>query len=154
MSCRICFDDGGKLCSPCNCKGSMELVHRGCLAPGEISCKICLTPYKLETPDELSQAIDDLSKQLEEVQSKRMVANQEMSLLGWEMRRQMIEMNKKRHKISHEIQCYYAETKRIDKLLQNKRKLLDNLRAPPIKRRQPPPQPRLREREQSFCLIS
>uniref|UniRef100_A0A914CNT2 RING-CH-type domain-containing protein n=1 Tax=Acrobeloides nanus TaxID=290746 RepID=A0A914CNT2_9BILA len=54
-TCRICLDDTGtsELISPCNCRGTMEFVHRECLdkwydVSGETVCGTCLGEYEAE----------------------------------------------------------------------------------------------------------
>ena len=47
--CRICFDDG-HLISPCDCAGSVGLVHQTCLekwlsTTGKSTCEICRQDY-------------------------------------------------------------------------------------------------------------
>ena len=49
--CRICHDDGD-LISPCNCTGSVGLVHLTCLerwlsTDGKSSCEICMYEYQV-----------------------------------------------------------------------------------------------------------
>ena len=54
-TCRLCFDDGvpgETLCSPCNCRGSSEHIHKACLlqwinVSGRTSCEICKTDFPL-----------------------------------------------------------------------------------------------------------
>ena len=58
ITCRICLDtddDDRELISPCNCSGTMALVHRDCLQhwreagpeTAAISCELCKNDYKL-----------------------------------------------------------------------------------------------------------
>lgn len=52
--CRICFEPAPpELISPCNCKGTINWVHRHCLdtwieASNSNTCEICYQPYELD----------------------------------------------------------------------------------------------------------
>jgi E3 ubiquitin-protein ligase DOA10 len=53
QSCRICFDEGEDLLTPCACKGSAAHIHGECLAKWlqiskKMECDICKTPYGAE----------------------------------------------------------------------------------------------------------
>jgi hypothetical protein len=46
MQCRICFEEGGRLVSPCSCRGSSAYIHPHCLEryvlhyPDRV-CRVC-----------------------------------------------------------------------------------------------------------------
>ena len=51
--CRICFEDTGKLVSPCNCTGTIGYVHLECLGKwinlsGQRNCKICFARFRVK----------------------------------------------------------------------------------------------------------
>jgi E3 ubiquitin-protein ligase DOA10 len=53
QSCRICFDEGEDLLTPCACKGSAAHIHGECLAKWlkiskKMECDVCHTPYGAE----------------------------------------------------------------------------------------------------------
>ena len=53
QSCRICFDEGEDLLTPCACKGSAAYIHSECLGrwleiSNKTTCDICKTPYGAE----------------------------------------------------------------------------------------------------------
>lgn len=56
MDCRICFQPGGELLSPCQCRGTAEFIHRHCLRqyihhyPDRI-CRTCLVPFRVKRED-------------------------------------------------------------------------------------------------------
>lgn len=51
MQCRICFEEGGNLVSPCNCSGTSAYIHSHCLDqyvyhyPDRI-CRVCHTEFR------------------------------------------------------------------------------------------------------------
>lgn len=59
--CRICRDEEGVLISPCDCKGSVQHVHKEC-ALKEIEvlettrCSVCKAEYPFKRPFKLSLA--------------------------------------------------------------------------------------------------
>lgn len=53
-NCRICLEEGGDLCEPCDCKGTMGWIHQDCLKDliyhsQENTCSICAIPFTKET---------------------------------------------------------------------------------------------------------
>jgi len=50
MQCRICFEEGGDLLTPCRCRGTSAYIHRDCLLeyirhyPDRI-CRVCQCPF-------------------------------------------------------------------------------------------------------------
>ena len=56
-SCKICFDSSNSsdnpLINPCNCKGTIEYIHKECLEKWiqlskNHNCSVCLIPYRLQ----------------------------------------------------------------------------------------------------------
>lgn len=52
MQCRICFEEGGPVLSPCNCRGTAAYIHRQCLDryiqhyPDRV-CRVCRTEFSI-----------------------------------------------------------------------------------------------------------
>ena len=54
-ACRICYEEGEDLLSPCACTGSIQYAHKRCLrkwllVAGRSHCELCKTPYRLALP--------------------------------------------------------------------------------------------------------
>lgn len=50
MQCRICFEEGGALVSPCHCRGTSAYIHRACLDRyiqhyPDRTCRVCRTVF-------------------------------------------------------------------------------------------------------------
>ena len=66
--CRICFDCGGNLLSPCECRGSLGHVHFECLcnwihSSGKTDCTICKSDYYGIKLNKVQQSLKDFLTQ-------------------------------------------------------------------------------------------
>jgi hypothetical protein len=53
MSCRICFESEGPLCTPCRCDGSIKYIHEKCLLKWVLvtdrsACELCKETYAFD----------------------------------------------------------------------------------------------------------
>lgn len=80
--CRYCFDIGGDLVSPCNCKGSNKYVHLDCLKKWQYStllsqsthpkyqtdidvkCNVCLSKFTMKPPNRYEMMLGFSGKEL------------------------------------------------------------------------------------------
>lgn len=59
MQCRICFEEGGDLLAPCECRGTASYIHRACLDQyiqyyPDRYCRVCRTYFNYyDSPQEI-----------------------------------------------------------------------------------------------------